>query len=252
MIQKLRRLSGIKMLLIGLVVGGAVAAPLGVNALTSDEPSVEAEATVKVDPAPEADVPAANASVTTEVSADIAMPTVVDETPVVIAPEDPTVPVEPDEGESDAPATVADLQAAIVIAAAEHEGVEVVSARVKTLGAETVYKVVFADGWIIYVSADDGEVLIIKDALGKKHAGWGVAKARWMAHHRGWDPKSGEWRDWSSQWLTKQNWDAMKQKWQTVTPSTEAETEAQASVSAGRSHASSDVRASHQHNISWR
>lgn len=250
MIQKLRRLSGIKMLLIGLVVGGAVAAPLGVSALTSDKPEVEAETTVTGDPAPESGTPTATA--VTEVSADITTPAVADETPVVIAPEDPTVPVEPGEGESDAPATVADLQAAIAIAAPEHEGVEVVSARVKTLGAETVYKVVFADGWIVYVSADDGEVLVIKDALGKKHAGWGVAKARWMAHHRGWDPKSGEWRDWSSQWLKKQNWDAMKQKWQAVTPSTTSETETRGSVSAGRSHANSDVRASHQHNISWR
>lgn len=252
MIQKLRQLSGIKMLLAGLVVGGALAAPLGVNALTSDKPEVEAEATVKVDPAPETDAPVASANVTTEVTADIATPTVVDETPVVVAPEEPTVPVEPGEGESDAPATVADLQAAIAIAAPEHEGVEVVSARVKTLGAETVYKVVFADGWIIYVSADDGEVLIVKDALGKKHAGWGVAKARWTAHHRGWDPKSSEWRSWSDQWLKKQNWDTMKQKWQAVAPSAAAETETRGSASASRSHVSGDVRASHQHNISWR
>lgn len=250
MIQKLKQLSGIKMLLIGLVVGGVVAAPLGVNALTSDKPEVEAEATVTVDPAPESG--ASSASAVTEVSANIATPVVADETPVVIAPENPTVPVEPGEGESDAPATVADLQAAIAIAAPEHEGVEVVSARVKTLGAETVYKVVFADGWIVYVSADDGEVLVIKDALGKKHAGWGVAKARWMAHHRGWDPKSGEWRDWSNQWLTKQNWEAMKQKWQAITPSTAAETEARASVSAGRNHVGSEARASYQHHNSWR
>lgn len=250
MIQKLKQLSGIKMLLIGLVVGGVVAAPLGVNALTSDESGTETEATVKVDPATDTDVLAVDA--TTEVSADIATPAVEDETLVPPAPEDPSVPVEPNEGESDAPATVADLQAAIAIAAAEHEGVEVISARVRALGAQTVYKVIFADGWIIYVNADNGDVLVIKDALGKKHAGWGVAKARWTAHHRGWNPWSGEWRTWSSQWLKKQNWDAMKHKWQTVTPSTEVETETQASASAGRDSVGSDVHASYQQHISWR
>jgi hypothetical protein len=145
------------------------------------------------------------------------------------------------------------LQAAIAIAAPEHEGVEVVSAKVKTLGAETVYKVVFADGWIVYVSADDGEVLVVKDEDGRKHACRGIAKARWMAQHRTWNPSSADYRNWSNQWVKKQNWDAMKQNWQRTQPvAPSVETEAQVSASAGHSHASSDVRASYQRNNSWR
>lgn len=63
-----------------------------------------------------------------------------------------------------------DLAAAITIAQAQHPDVEVIMAKVKLkkLDGEKVYKVVFADGWRIYVRASDGEIVRIKDASNKK------------------------------------------------------------------------------------
>lgn len=67
--------------------------------------------------------------------------------------------------------TEVSINDAITIAQAEHPGVEVVLAKVKLakLGEDKVYKIAFADGWRIYVAADGGEILRIKDPSDKKH-----------------------------------------------------------------------------------
>jgi uncharacterized membrane protein YkoI len=95
-----------------------------------------------------------------------------DETPVVV-PEEPTEEDEeplPEDEEVPAPQETT-ITEAIAIAQAEHPDVEVVMAKVKAklLDGQKVYKVVFADGWRVYVSADTGEILRIKDASNKKH-----------------------------------------------------------------------------------
>lgn len=75
-----------------------------------------------------------------------------------------------EEEEVTAPQEV-DLAAAIGIAQAQHLDSEVIMAKVKLkkLSGEKVYKVVFADGWRIYVRASDGEIIRVKDGSNKKH-----------------------------------------------------------------------------------
>lgn len=88
------------------------------------------------------------------------------------------VPVEENEGPVEDPEeTAVDILAAIAIAKTAHDEAagkeaEVIKAQVKLkkLGEEKVYKVVFADGWRIYVRASDGEVVLMKDRDNRKHA----------------------------------------------------------------------------------
>ncbi len=108
-----------------------------------------------------------------------------DEEPVV---EEPEVPAEP---------TAVALAEAVIIAQTEHPDSEVVMAKVKLkkLDAEKVYKVVFADGWRIYVRASDGEIVRIKDASDKKHdcsKRGEQAVAAWRAK---WEKKFDRWED---------------------------------------------------------
>lgn len=208
-VTTLKTQDGRKMLAIGLVVGMLVAAPLGLQAYANEdntnqpaEQTAPAETTEPAETTTPADV---------EEPAD---PAPVDTTPVIQTPEPTEVPTEPNETDTTTQPTVADLQAAIGIAAPEHPGVEVVSAKVKRLGAETVYKVVFADGWVVYVSADDGEVLVVKDKHGKKHACHNYARAAWVKKNRHWDPWGNNWRAWASVWVRQQQWAAAQQNWQ--------------------------------------
>lgn len=115
------------------------------------QPTVEAELIVET--------PVTEVETTTEMTTDDT-----EVLPVDVVDEDETPIEEPIAAE-------VSISDAITIAQAEHPDVEVVLAKVKLakLGEDKVYKIAFADGWRIYVAADDGEILRIKDPSDKKH-----------------------------------------------------------------------------------
>lgn len=215
MIDTTKKQHNKKMLVIGLAAGMLIAAPLGYRAY-ANEGTIEQvkEQAPAVVVAPQETTATVDASVeqaatvatdkTTVAAVDAAAQTQV--TTTTTTPEEEVVPVEPNEEDTTTPAVVADLQTAIGIAVAEHGDAKVVSARVKTLGAETVYKVTFEDGFAVYVSADDGEVLILKDKTGKHHKVNNHAKQAWMKKHNMWDMRSQELRAWATQWLEQHPW----------------------------------------------
>lgn len=90
--------------------------------------------------------------------------------------EDPEVPAEENEEPVEEPeVTPVTILEAIAIAQAAHDEVagktsEVIKAQVKLkkLNGEKVYKVVFRDGWRIYVQAANGEIVLMKDKSNKK------------------------------------------------------------------------------------
>jgi len=122
--------------------------------------------------------------------------------------EEDETPVEEEEAPVPTPVSITD---AIAIAQAEHPGVEVVMAKVKLkkLEDKKVYKIVFADGWRIYVRASDGQIVRIKDASNKKRAcsDRGLrAVANWRHHHKkrwghagnhGFTHKQKDWSRWN-------------------------------------------------------
>lgn len=95
-------------------------------------------------------------------------PPIEEETPPPPAEEPPAEETEePVEVPED---TTVDILDAITIAKAAHDEVadepsDVIKAQVKLkkLNDEKVFKVVFADGWRIYVRASDGEIVLMKD-----------------------------------------------------------------------------------------
>lgn len=205
----------LRLITAGLVVGFVVALPVGAHALINDneepvvqqeeqEPEQSPEPTPEVTPLPEPE-PTVSPEPTPEVT-----PTPVPEV------------IEPNETPVTEQAPVADLQVAIAIASAEHPGVEVISAKVKQLGAEKVYKVTFADGWRIYVSADDGELYIVKDNANKKKALHHYAKKQWSKKYGSWKPWSAKYKSHCKDWVKSQNWktDNTNQE-QPVTPTEE-------------------------------
>lgn len=228
MADVLKKQSSKKMLIIGLAAGMVIAAPLGYRAYANEGTNEQKDEAVSVSVPPleeqsletsveQSATVTADEAVTAEVAA-AAQTTVTTTTPEV----DPA-PVEPGEQESADPAAVADLQAAIGIAVAEHGGSKVVSAKVKTLGAETVYKVTFEDGFSAYVSADDGEVLILKDKHGKHRKVHSHAKQAWMNKYHNWDARSEQFRAWAVEWLKQHPWfaeqlAALLRQWQPVAP----------------------------------
>jgi|GEM_PF-5776110 len=217
-VTALKTQDGRKMLAIGLVIGMLVAAPLGINAYANENEPEQPVTQTPVEPE-ETHTP-----VEVEEPVEV-IP--VDTTPVEQTPEPTDVTTEPDETNTSMQPTVADLQTAIGIAAAEHEGVEVVAAKVKKLGAETVYKVFFADGWVVYVSADDGEVLVVKDKQGHKHACHNKARASWAKKHGHWHAHDKKWRAWVNAWVRKQNWEASQNNWQWQTDEQRAQSSQQ-------------------------
>lgn len=184
----------------------ALATPLAVNVYAQDEPennteeiteteTTELEEVVEEVPAPE----------TEEVEEEIIEEVIEeDEEPVV---EEPTNPV------------AVSLAEAVLIAQAEHPDVEVVMAKVKLkkLDDEKVFKVVFADGWRIYVRASDGEIVRIKDASNKKHdcgqRGVAAAAAWRKKFHKKWGHDWNE-RSRRGYWSQKQDWwEKYRQNW---------------------------------------
>jgi hypothetical protein len=173
-----------KKLLIGVVAGALLAAPIGVGVYANEEKVPEVTA------------------IPTETSVEL-----VQEKPVILVTESteppvdqtttPTVPEVVEETETPAPETPAetDLQAAIAIAATEHPDVVVVSARLKHLAGEKVFKVTFEDGWRIYISATSGEIIKIKDGSNKDCGIHNRAKKQWLKEHKQWRPYTQESRD---------------------------------------------------------
>lgn len=197
--------TGIAALALGLFVGGLATLPFGAQAFnnTQEEKSISSDVKAEANKTPtgaevKTTVNTTTTTPTTETPVEEPTPTPV---PEVTEPEEAEVPVE----ETD-PATVANLQAAIAIAAAEHTDVDVVAAKVKTLGAETVYKITFADGWRIYVSADDGELVVVKDSRGNHHDARNRARAAWLRAHDNWNPWAQAFRNWSKKWVDKKDW----------------------------------------------
>lgn len=149
-----------KLWAIALLASAMVAAPLAIKAYALEDNSQAEQQT----PLPVVEEP------------ELQVKTVVQTPPLAPPVQQPAVPVEDDEQQVPAdqrqvdPVAV-DLAAAIGIAQAEHPGVEVLRAQVKLkmLDEHKVFKIVFADGWRIYVRASDGEIVRIKDAANKKH-----------------------------------------------------------------------------------
>jgi len=216
MVTKLKAQDGRKMLAIGMAAGLLLAAPLGIRAYANqDDTTTPPDETTTTDPEQtEPEEETTEEPVVDEPTQEEQDETPIDETPVEQTDEPEEVPVEPDEEDVPADPTVADLQAAIAIAALEHPDVEVISAKVKSLDGSKVYKVVFADGWIAYVGADTGDVLLLKDQNGKKHDCHNYAKKYWLKKHHNWDPSQAAWQAWSASWLKKQQWAAAQYDWQ--------------------------------------
>lgn len=185
----------VRLILAGLVVGFVVALPMGAHALVNngEEPVVQQE---QEEPQ-QSPVPSPET-------------TPLPEPDPIATPEVTPVPVtevnEPNEMPVTESTPVTELQVAITIASAEHPDIEVVSAKVKRLGAEKVYKVTFADGWRIYVSADDGEIYIAKDNANKKHAFHNYAKKQWLKKYGAWKPWSSKYKSHCKHWIESQNW----------------------------------------------
>lgn len=162
----------LRLIVAGLIVGFVVALPVGAQALVKDDeqPVAQQEREPEQPPEPSPEV--------------IPLPQpdpIVSPEPTPAATPTPAPEVtEPNETPVTEQAPVTELQVAITIASAEHPNVEVISAKVKKIGAEKVYKVTFADGWRIYVSADDGELFVVKDNNNKKKAFHSYAKKQWL------------------------------------------------------------------------
>lgn len=216
LITKLKAQDGRKMLALGMTAGLLLAAPLGIRAYANQDDTTtppEETDTTDTETTPEEDTTTED-PVVDEPTQEEQEETPVDETPVEQTDEPEEVPEEPGEGDVTDDPTVADLQAAIAIAALEHPDVEVISAKVKTLEGSKVYKVVFADGWIAYVSAETGDVMLLKDQNGQKRTCHNFAKKYWLKRHHNWHPSEAAWRAWSAAWLKKQQWAAAQYDWQ--------------------------------------
>jgi len=174
----------------------AITTPALVSANSDNETVEEPEQSI-VQPVVDADMIVETP--VTEVAVETTTDTTVDDVEVVVEEDeesiDPTTPV----------MTAISLSDAITIAEAEHPDVEVVLAKVKLkkLGEEKVYKVVFADGWRVYIAVDDGEILRIKDASNKEHDcsknGQNAVQA-WQSRkweHRKTHHEGNQRRDWS-------------------------------------------------------
>lgn len=215
MITKLKVQDGRKMLALGMAAGLLLAAPLGIRAYANeDETTTPPDETETTDPETTPEEETTEEPVIEEPTQEEQEETPVDETPVEQTEEPEEVPVEPGEEETTEDPTVADLQAAITIAALEHPDVEVISAKIKTLEGSKVYKVVFADGWIAYVSADTGDVMLLRDQNGQKRTCHNFARKHWLKKHHDWAPWKGGWHSWSAAWLQKQQWAAQQYDWQ--------------------------------------
>lgn len=149
----------------------AITTPTVVRAYSTDEP-IEEDVPTQIVAQPTVAARMIVETPVTEVAVETAVETTVDdvETPVEEVP--PVDVVDEDETPIEEPVeTEVTINDAIIIAQAEHPDVEVVLAKVKLakLGEDKVYKIAFADGWRIYVAADDGEILRIKDPSDNKH-----------------------------------------------------------------------------------
>lgn len=214
-------------LAIGVGIGTLAAIPFGAQALGDNHEKL----TVKA-PTEDKEV-SADTRTTAETKVTTTTPS-----PARVAPVDEPTPTptptvsevtEPNETDPAVGAPVATLQAAITIAAAEHPDVAVVEAKLKKLGAETVFKVTFEDGWRIYVSADDGELMIVKDGTGKAHDAKNRAKAAWMKTHDKWDPWGKSFQAWFTKLMASSDKFAeLFNKWMEQQAALEAEASAEA------------------------
>lgn len=224
-------------LALGLFIGALATIPFGARALdnTDTEAKADSELTVTSKETTN-DSQETSAQSKTKVEA----VSTADPKPAapIAAPSATTVAEVTESNEAEAPtsAPVDNLQAAIAIAATEHAGSAVVSAKVKTLGAETVYKVTFADGVRVYVSADNGEILIIADAKGHKYHIHDRAKAAWLRAHDTWRPWAREFVTWSKDWVKSKRMD-VKHITESISASASAEAAAKASTAAAQATA---------------
>lgn len=200
--QKLRRF---KKLFIVALLAGVLVAPLAIRAYAQEDTTPTEETQTQTEEQEQEQ----------EEELEESTPPPAPEEEVVEEDEQPV-----DEGqEAPAPQEV-DLAAAIGIAQAQHPDSEVILARVKLkkLSGEKVYKIVFADGWRIYVRASDGEIVRIKDASNKKrelaerarqaiaiwrerhYQKWGHFPRDHRNHHHGsWHQHKQDWRKQHSQ-----------------------------------------------------
>lgn len=241
----------IRLISAGLVVGFVVALPVGAHALVNnnEEPVVQQQEEPTESPTPSPEVtplPDPDSIVTPEPTPE-----------VTLSPSPVPEVTEPNETPVVEQAPVTELQVAITIAAAEHPDVEVISAKVKRLGAETVYKVTFADGWRIYVSADDGELLVVKNSDNRNCKFHHNAKKSWSKKYGSWQPWSAQYKTYTKK-LVKQYISEELQRLQAEAEAQEQASEAETSnVSVQRSESSdrkknsdrkSHHRYSHQRN----
>jgi len=175
-----------KLAVVALLASVLTAAPIAViaNAQNTQEPNPILEMINGEEPVVEEQPPAEEPEET---------PPPVQETPPPV--EEPEPPVEENETPVEEPEpTAVDILAAIAIAKTAHDEVAgeeaaVIMAQVKLkkLDEEKVYKVVFDDGWRIYVRASDGEIVLMKDHDNRKHGcgnrGRG-AVANWRNHFK--------------------------------------------------------------------
>ena len=156
-LQKVKQLKQFKKLFIVALLASVLVAPLAINAY--------AQESVQTEELPETQTEEQNQEQEEEqeTEPEESTPPSIEEEAV----EEDEQPV--DEEETVAPQEV-DLAGAIGIAKAQHPDSEVILAKVKLkkLSGEKVYKIVFADGWRIYVRASDGEIVRIKDGSNKK------------------------------------------------------------------------------------
>lgn len=219
----------------GLFIGALATIPFGARALDNTETKTESELKVTSKETTNDSQETSAQSKTTVEAVSTANPKPATS---VAAPTATTVAeiAEPNEAEASVSTSVDTLQAAIAIASTEHTGSAVVSAKVKTLGAETVYKVTFADGVRVYVSADTGEILIIADAKGHKHHVQERAKAAWLRAHDTWRPWAREFVTWSKDWVKSKRMD-VKNITESLSASATAEATAKASTAAAQATA---------------
>lgn len=237
MIKANINIDNLRLVAAGLIVGFVVALPMSVaQALddTTEKPVVQQEE-VTESPSPSPEVTESPEPTTTP-EPEVTTP------PEVTEPEEEEVVVEK--------TPVASLQVAITIAVEAHPDVDVIAAKIKTLGAETVYKVTFADGWRIYISADDGELLIVKDGEGKLQRAYNRAKVAWMHSNGNWNPFSTKYKAHCKEYVEQNGLDDViveseeTNSTESTTVSTQQSTESSSEYKKNKSHRSS-------HRSSW-
>ena len=156
MLKKVQEFIQTKRLVLALGLAGAFAFLGGVYVSAQTEISHEPVVAENINQTDEEVTPEINTPVVTLVE---------EETPITEEPDvTPTVVTEVTEENADS----VTLEEAQAIAVAEHEGV-VSKSETKLYNEEAVYKFYFTDGWKVYVSVSDGDIVRVIQASNVTH-----------------------------------------------------------------------------------